>query len=439
MMADTEMQKAIDNAIAKGKPFYVIVPNDGAYIFDGKQMTKVATPAFVPIPTPTGKVFNVVDYGTINQALQAAAVNGGTVVFPTNGQFFIDTGSPISIAANVKIQGNGSTIKMTGLDHATEMIGVKGSNVEIDRLIIDGNNLCKWGVTLYDNVSNIKITKSTVKNISQGGSYATDLVAGVMIKTGVVGVLLDSNIVSNIRAKNAPAVSRGIMVSSWNGTIAKNVTISNNTITDIYPKDDGDGIYFDSGTVSTNSNVNGNTFERCAKRGIKISSPGVNISKNHVINSFLGNNQYLSDDPVPGIDMYAGISVYANDVTVDGNTIDGIGSFYGGIEVSAQLTVERIKILNNTVIMGPNANLSGTSGIRIGDIVNFEIRGNKIVRANNGIWIWQSAVNGIITNNDISLVDYGIQLGTYVTGKPFSNVKESNNTIQAYKAAVINR
>jgi hypothetical protein len=311
--------------------------------------------------------------------------------------------------------------------------------VEIDRLIVDGNNLCKCGITLYDNISNIKITKSTLKNITQGGSYATDLVAGMMIKTGVVGVFFDSNIVTNIRAKNAPAVSRGIMISSWNGTIAKNVTISNNRITDIYPKDDGDGIYFDSGTVSTNSNVTGNTLERCAKRGIKIASPGVNIINNHVINSFLGNNQYVSSNPVPGIDMYAGISVYANDVTVDGNTIDGVGSFYGGIEVSAELTVQRIKILNNTIMMGSNANLSGTSGMRIGDIANFEIRGNKIVRASSGIWTWQGAVNGIVSNNNISQVDYGIQFGTYVTGKPFSNVKESNNTIQANKAAIINR
>ncbi|MDR6553889.1 hypothetical protein [Paenibacillus qinlingensis] len=444
-MVDAEMQKALDTAFANGKPCYVVIPDDGAYIFDGKKTTKVATPAIVtptpptPPTTPTGKVFNVADYSTIKQALDAAAVAGGTVVFPSNGQFTIAVGAPLAVAANVKLQGNGSTIKMTGTGHAAEVIGIRGSNVEIDKLIFDGNNLSKVGVSLYENISNIKVTNSTIKNITQGGSYSTDLVAGVMIKTGIVGVLLDNNVINGVRAKNAPAVSRGVMVSSYNGTIAKNITISNNTISDISPKDDGDGIYFDSSTVLSNSVISGNTFERVGKRGIKIATPGITVSNNHVINSFLNNNQYVASNPVPGMDMYAGISIYANDVIVSGNNIDGVGSFYGGIEVSAELLVDRIKILNNTITMGASSNQSGTSGMRIGDVANFEISGNKIIRGSNGIWTWQGAVNGTITGNDISEVDYGIQFGTYVTGKPFSNVKESNNKIQARKAAIINR
>ncbi|MGG1514124.1 right-handed parallel beta-helix repeat-containing protein [Paenibacillus oryzisoli] len=444
-MADAEMQKALDNAFVNGKPFYVIIPDDGAYIFDGKQTTKVATPAVVTPPdpttptTPTGKIYNVGNYSTVKQALDAAAVTGGTVVFPANGQYTIATGAPLAIAANVSVQGNGSTIKMTGNGHAAEVIGIKGSNVAIDKLIVDGNNLSKTGITLYENISNIKITNSTIKNITQGGNYSTDLVAGVMIKTGIVGVLLDANTITSVRAKNAPAVSRGVMVSSYNGTIAKNVTISNNSISGIYPKDDADGIYFDSSTTLSNSVISGNTFERVAKRGIKISTPGITVSNNHIINSFLNNNQYVASNPVPGIDMYAGISVYANDVVVSGNNIDGVGSFYGGIEVSAETMVDRIKITNNTVAMGAGSNQSGTSGMRIGDIANFEISNNKIVRGSNGIWTWQGVQNGTITGNDISEVDYGIQFSTYVTGKPFSNVKESNNKIQARKAAIVYR
>ncbi|MFC5446812.1 right-handed parallel beta-helix repeat-containing protein [Paenibacillus aestuarii] len=442
-MADSAMQKAIDDAYANGKPVYVIVPDDGAYIFDGTKTTKVPTPPSTSTPTtpttPTGKVFRVIDYNSIYDALTAAAASGGTVVFPANGQFTIDLNKPLSVAKNVSIQGNGTTIKLVGSGFAAEMLGIRGSNVNIDKLILDGNNLSKCGVNIYENLSNINITNSTIMNYTQGGSYATDLVSGVMIKTGVVNVVLSGNTVKNVRAKNAPAVSRGIMMSSYNGNIAQNVTISNNTITDIYPKDDGDGIYFDSGTVLTNSVVTGNTFERCAKRGIKIASPGVTVSNNHIINSFLNNNQYVASDPAPNIDMFAGISVYANDVTVTGNTIDGVGSFYGGIELSAETTVQRVKILNNSVTMGASANLSGTTGIRVGDISDFEIRANKIVHASIGIWTWQGAVNGVIADNDISDVDYGIQLSTYVTGKPFSNVTLSNNKIQARKTAIVNR
>ncbi|AZN42929.1 NosD domain-containing protein [Paenibacillus albus] len=445
-VTSTQLKSAIDSAIAANKPLSVSIDGGEIYVFDGVELGKIVvqapTPPDPPDPPTTG--FRPENYGgtnavAINKAISAASSAKGTVVFTAGTAYTGDVNTPIKVLSDVTMKGNGATLKLTGSGFAADFVQIAGNNTVIDGLVMDGNNLTIHGLTVGTGVTNTVIKNNTVKNVTQGGNYSTDLVAGIFVRTGVDTLTIDSNEVANVAAKNAPAISRGIAVSTYGGTVAKHVTISNNYVHDITPKDDGDGIWFDNSAVeSTGSIIIGNKTERTAKRGIKVQSAGVTIKNNTIINSYLNNNTYVASNPVSQ-DMYSGISVYADNLTIQGNIIQGVGSFYCGIEIGSDTTLKNIVISGNSVSMGPTANVSGATGVRIGNINGFQVTSNTIKTADSGVWTWQSAANGTLTGNTISDVNYGINFSTYLTGQTFTNVTQGGNTITAKKQAVVNR
>ena len=222
--------------------------------------------------------------------------------------------------------------------------------------------------------------------------------------------------------------------------VAQRVKITYNKISSITPREDADGIHFDEqprGSLNSNSLVDHNTFDHVAKRAIKIAAPGVVVSNNHIINSYLKDNAYLfpNDSPLPQ-DMFAGISVYADNVTVKGNLIDGTGSYYAAIEAD-QGTLHHINIKNNTISNGKQANIKDSNGIRIGRIHDFLIMGNTVSNMQTGVFSPSMLdQNGIIAHNAIQAVDFGVRFSN-PEKKLYPGVNVTQNTILARQHNII--
>lgn len=328
------------------------------------------------------------------------------------------------------------------------------SNTVLNNLKLDVANLARYGVQVNPSSTNVRISYNVVKNVTQGGNYSGDMVVGIWLPPGQTNpsskyITIDHNSVTNVRAKQGTVVARGIGMGAYRGNPAQNVIVSYNYVSDIYPKDDGDGIWYDTNyATQANSQIIYNYTERTAKRGIKMQTGGILIKGNHVVNSFncagaASCNSWVNYNPVPGLDMYSGISLYNDNQTAEDNLVEGVGSTYAGIEVSMDTAItHNVKIYNNTVTSASASGVSvgGTTAIRVGNVDGLDVKGNKVYKFERGVWVWQGAKNGTFTYNDISQVSTGIDFRTSLTGQTWDRtVTQSNNTIRASGTAFYDR
>ncbi|WP_337100782.1 glycosyl hydrolase family 28-related protein [Paenibacillus sp. YIM B09110] len=374
--------------------------------------------------------------------------NGGVVLVP-KGEYLIDIAEPLYVRSNVSIVGQSKPVLTFKNFSATDSFGyegfdIRGSNITINGLKIDAGFKLIRGIGIHSNAKNIKVINSVIQNITQSknpnSSAYEATVSGILVYGGTSDITIDKNVIRNIYAFNADPVARGIMVYAEDDLpYAQRVKITNNYISNIKPRDDADGIYFDmpeKDAVSSGSIVDSNTITHVAKRGIKISVQGVTVSKNHITNVYLNNNNYMYPkwDAVPQ-DMFAGISVYASNVVVRDNVIDGVGSYYAGIEADLG-DLRNIAIYNNTISNGAKANIKNTNGIRLGSINSFKVHGNNITNMQTGIFspVTDTQV-GTIKTNTIDKIDFGIRFTLYTEYKN-SKVVVSNNVITARKLKI---
>lgn len=391
------------------------------------------------------------DTASIKKALAEGAAKQATVYFP-KGTYLVNPKDPLTVSSNTKVLGDGasSIIKASTRDFGWELMRVSGSNIEINNISLDGNKLVNRVLVVSGGSTNVKISKAIVANASHStkssSDYYTGVLSGILVYGNTSNIQIDGSEVKNIVALNPTGgslIARGIYVTTTWGkseAAAANVSITNNYIHHIGPADDGDGIYYedpnmDSGNgVDTNSVISNNRFDNNAKRAIKIYAQGITVTGNQITNSYLQNNYYKSgsDKGKLAPDMYSAISVYGSNNTVKQNTIGGVGSFYAAIEVGASETVTNIVINSNKITMGAKSVQQGKTAIRLGNIKDFIIDGNVIENGEKGIWTWQNADNGSITNNNIKIVNGGgIDLTTYLSQYTQNNIICSNNVIQA--------
>ena len=390
------------------------------------------------------------DTAAIQKALDKASRNNAIVYFP-GGIYSVDPKRTLSVKSNTKIQGDGpsTTIQANGNIFGWELVRVSGQNVEISNISFDGNKLVNRVLVVNGGSSNIKISNVKVANASEStntsSEFYSSVVTGILVYGNTSYVSIDNAEVQNIVSINkvgGSLVARGIYVTTtWgsNEAPAKQLSITNSHIHHIGPADDGDGIYYEDPNLDnnygqdTNSVIANNLFDNCAKRAIKIYAQGITVTGNHIVNSFLKNNYYQGTEQGKlAPDMFSAISVYGNNNIIEGNVIDGLGSFYAAIEVSASKTVNNIVIRNNSITMGQDSAVKGSTGIRLGNITNFTVSSNKIVNGERGIWTWQNAEQGEISNNMITMSSGGgIDLSTYLSNFVQKNITCKNNTIQA--------
>ncbi|USB33036.1 glycoside hydrolase family 55 protein [Paenibacillus sp. YPG26] len=386
----------------------------------------------------------------VQKALDQAAGRGASVFFP-KGSYVIDPNRTLIVGSRTKLvgQGSDSVIKASGSRFGWELMRVTGSDVEICNLSLDGNKQVNRVLVVGGGVQRVNISGVTAANASQSRNPDeegySEVVAGIVVYGNTSQIKIDSSEVKNIYAinqANGSMIARGIYITTtWgsNEQAARRVMITNSHIHHIGPADDGDGIYYEdpamdeNGGENTDSLISGNLLEYCAKRGMKIYAQGVKVSGNHIVNSFLNNNFYQGVNKGKlAPDMFSAVSVYGSNNIIYSNVIDGIGSFYAAIEVSAMETVRNTVISNNRIIMGSGSNIKGTTAIRLGNIHNFTIKNNTIENGERAIWTWQNADFGVIKDNTIRMSDGGgIDLSTYLDGYTQVNLALGGNRIEA--------
>lgn len=387
-------------------------------------------------------------YAFVTALRKLTEKGGGTMIVP-KGEYLIDIKEPLIVNSNVSIIGQSKPVVLFKNFSSTDKFGyegfdVRGSNITINGLKIDGGFKLIRGIGIHSHSYNIKILNSVVQNITQSkdpkSSAYTATVSGILIYSGTSDITIDNTVIRNISAFNADPVARGIMIYAEDDLpYAQRVKITNNYISNIKPRDDADGIYFDmpeKDAVSAGSIVHNNTITHVAKRGIKISVQGVTVSNNHITNVYLNNNKYIYPkwDAVPQ-DMFAGISVYASNVVVKGNIIDGVGSYYAGIEADFE-DLRNISIYDNTISNGAQADIKNTNGIRLGSIISFKVHSNKITNMQTGIFspVTDTQIGSIKTNT-IDKIDFGIRFSLY-TDYSKSKIVVADNIITARKLKI---
>ncbi|MFC5446813.1 stalk domain-containing protein [Paenibacillus aestuarii] len=392
------------------------------------------------------------DTKMIQIALNVVSKAKGTLYFPS-GTYLIDAAQKLTVNSDITVIGEGMSTKIQA-NHEAEfgnsLFMLKGDNIRISRLRLDGNYSVLNIVIVQSGSTNIQIDNSSLLNASQSDNPSRDdyreIVTGISVYGNTDQISIEHNDIQNIKAvhlNQGSLVARGIYLTEnkagWHEKAAKHVSIANNYIHDIGPADDGDGIYYEDPSLERNaaedtySKIQNNRFENCAKRAIKINAQGIEVTGNEIINNYLNNNYYFGNNKGElAPDMYAGISIYADNNKVTDNVLQGKGSFYAAIEVTAERTVNNVLIKNNTVKMGANSNLGGKTAIRIGRVNDFTVSSNVIENGEIGIWMWQSASNGVISGNKISMPSGGgINLDSYLPNSEKENVKVSDNSIQA--------
>ncbi|MGG1514123.1 stalk domain-containing protein [Paenibacillus oryzisoli] len=392
------------------------------------------------------------DTQAIQTALQQVSIKNSTLFLPS-GTYLIDATQKLTVSSNTKIFGEGATTVLKAKsdeEFGSNLLTISGDYIEISHLTLDGDQRAINIVLVDSNSSNIIVSNCVIENASQSSDPSRDdyneVVSGVTIYGNTTDITIDHTEIKNMKAiheNQGSLVARGIYLtenkSGWHEKAAMHVSIINNFIHDIGPADDGDGIFYEDPNLSrdvkedTNSKISNNRFENCAKRAIKINAQGVQIIGNQIINNYLNNNYYKGkDEGSLAPDMYAGISIYADNTMISDNILQGVGSYYAGIEIAAERMVSHVIINNNKIKMGATSNQKGTTGIRIGYVDYFTISNNELENGGTGIWTWQSASNGIIKGNKINMPrGGGINLETYLPNNYKRNIEINNNHIHA--------
>lgn len=357
------------------------------------------------------------DTSAFQATLGTLSAGGGSLYVPA-GTYLIDP-SVLQVPSGVAVVGDAATLQSSAVGYSLFDIQAGATDAGLVGVTIDGANRSVRGMTIWAGAANVLLFGDTFQNFTQPSDPTNpnynQAPAGIRIEGNGNAIIVDSSVITNVVAinTNGPGwphlVSRGIWIGGETGqSTTTNITIRNSTFNQIAPMDDGDCIVIQDTTQPANLIVDNNRFDYCHKRAIKIQVPGATITNNRIDNPFLGNNQMQTYPPITE-DMYAAISAYASNVTIAGNTISGIGSFYVALEEGASpcTPLSNVTIQNNQVQMGSGSNLSGTSLIRsFTPIDGLTITGNQIDYAQNGIVFFPGSSN--VTNS-------GNVIGPHVT------------------------
>lgn len=286
------------------------------------------------------KSFGAVGDGTTNDtaaivaAESAAAALGSSIWFPA-GVYM--TGG---IQTRVSLRGDRATLKLRA-SNAT-VVEVVASGVEIDNLIIDGNNLATGSVVDFTTGrTDSTLSRCEVRSAQGTGTVTLVRVRGNCHRTTISDCWIHGCV--------STTVGRGILVSGSGDPVG--VKIINNTVEDVAPATDGDGIVVQDFSGVVDVMIRGNTIRRCLKRGIKVQNSGVIVDGNRIFTDY---------DSGQTQQCYSGISVYASIVKVTNNIITGV-FVTAGIDVGSSVAaISDAYVCDNTILGDiPNRQPSG--------------------------------------------------------------------------------
>lgn len=368
----------------------------------------------------------------IQKAIDSTNQKNIKVLFP-KGNYVVDF---LKIPGNVDIEGEKGANIVASKKRYSSFISISGKNVELRGIKINGEDRRSIGLRIMRNSKNIKVYECSINNMD---STYPETTAGIRIEGKTKDILIKNNIIDSISNSpngiqgDNPGTSRGILISRVSQEIEpSNLQILKNVIRNIQTREDGDGIAIQGWRKNVHVIISDNFFDSCAKRAIKIMSPGVLIKNNKIVNNYIHNTDYTKV-------MYSFISIYASDVVVSGNHMIG-GNAYTGIDIGTDLleTPKRIKVTNNEIVFSDIGIKTFIAGISMHTSArDIYLSGNIIKNVNYGIQIRKQLTGCIITSNSIINAS---ERGIYINNFDYIGISKviiSNNDIYSLKEAIL--
>lgn len=264
------------------------------------------------------------DTAAIVAAESAAATFGASVWFPAG---IYMTGG---IQTRASLRGDRATLKLRATN--ATVVEVTASGVEIDNLILDGNNLATGSVVDFTTGrTDGTLSRCEVRSAQGTGTVTLVRIRGNCHRTTISDCWIHGCV--------STSVGRGVLVSGTGDPVG--VKIINNTVEDVDPSTDGDGIVIQDFAGVVDVMVRGNTLRRCRKRGIKVQNSGVIVDGNRIFTDY---------DSGRAQQCYSGVSVYASLTKVTNNMITGV-FVTAGVEVGSSVAaISDVDVCDNTIL-----------------------------------------------------------------------------------------
>ncbi len=277
------------------------------------------------------------DSSAIAAAVSEAGAGGGSVYFRP-GVWLSDA---LTLPSRVLLDGDGAaTLKMRTA--APNFLQINGSRSGVRGMVLDADGKASnWVVDIATDVTDSRILESEVT-----GAAGTTTTALVRIRSGCHRTIIAN---SWLHGVTTATVGRGVLISGTTGTV-QGVKIHHTTIEDIESPSDGDGIVVQDFPGRVDVMLDNITTRRCRKRGFKVQAGGVQITSPHV------DMTYDSGVAHP----YAGISIYADDVSILGGEVFGVVSV-GMVEIGGagqdleNIVISGLRVIGDTANQGASA------------------------------------------------------------------------------------
>jgi hypothetical protein len=257
-------------------------------------------------------------------------------------------------------------------------------------LTVDADYKSNFAIYVKEGAKGLVLSQWVGKNTTQIRSAIASAPIVINGESGVSFIecrALNSIGVSNGIPGDTPGAARGVLIfgtapsfgiNRVHGCIIDSVT---NTVGISGAWEDEDGI--ESAMTGGYTVVSNNTFTNCMKRGVKISNAG-EVFNNIILSA--RTSATWSDN----INMYAGVSVYADNVQVYGNkclsqnlVVGSVpGSFTYGVEIGVSFQArDNVQCFDNECAIGPGANGTVFYGVYVYGALTRGRIANNIIKA----------------------------------------------------------
>lgn len=315
------------------------------------------------------KSFGAVGDGTTNDTAAIVAAESAAAAFGSSVWFPAGTYMTGGFQTRVSLRGDRATIKLRATNPT--VVEVTASEVEIDNLVLDGNNLATGSVVDFTTGrAGGTLSRCEVRSAQGTGTVTLVRIRGNCHRTTIRGCWIHGCV--------STTVGRGILVSGTGDPIG--VKVVNSIVEDVSPATDGDGIVIQDFAGVVDVMIQGNTIRRCRKRGIKIQCPGVIVTGNRIFTDY---------DAGQAQQAYSGVSVYAPLTHINNNIITGVFGT-AAIEIGSSFSaISDVDVCDNTLLGDiPNRQGSG-DGISVDSstpsITRVHFSRNSIVGVRHGI------------------------------------------------------
>jgi hypothetical protein len=428
--ADINAQKArVDNLIASvPQPSEVVDARGGKAVLKDR-LDAVDSSLAAKSPINIGKRIDPTMTTTQIQTL----LDGKGIFYFVDGTYSIGA---LTIKSDTKIIGKNAVLSPNSSNVVMLTVANSSVNVDIEGLILDCNNQTNIGLKIGSYSKNVNVDKVTVKNV-----YAdnTKPAYGIICSSlGCSNIKIDRCVIDTVNsvangtiADSAGGWSKGVIVGFggiFNSDIpspmteslmSQHIVISNNTISNITPQEDADGIYIEgysqasslTGQWDLDIVIERNLLINCAKRFIKVIPCGGVIIRNNKGYNYINDNY-----------MHACISYYSGNTEIHNNEFFNKGNSHirYGIEVGhdssiyGQSTMKNIRIYDNLFDLGV-ANYT-TGNLNYGICLNEwnTIYKNVIIERNEILGAYQPIVTRNSSDDTVYNIDTLIIKNNYV-------------------------